>query len=278
MANTSRAVAQMGDAEQVTSARHRALSLQKLGVYATYGLSFFTLFLFWHIMATYVTPSILFSPPLAVFAKAFDLALSGVLFEHVAISMQRILIGFLLGSALGFPIGLIMGNFKFARHFFEPYIEFFRFIPAIALITVAVIWFGIGETSKVFLIIYATIFIVILNTMAGVMSIPVNKVRAAQCLGATRTQVFWHVSMPATLPYILTGMRLAMANSFATIVSAEMLGANAGVGTMLWTARLFMLIDELFVGLLTLGMLGFATDRLFRFLIVRFGGKYSVVA
>lgn len=278
MANTSRAVAQMGDAEQATSARHRALSLQKLGVYATYGLSFFTLFLFWHIMATYVTPSILFSPPLAVFAKAFDLALSGVLFEHVAISMQRILIGFLLGSALGFPIGLIMGNFKFARHFFEPYIEFFRFIPAIALITVAVIWFGIGETSKVFLIIYATIFIVILNTMAGVMSIPVNKVRAAQCLGATRTQVFWHVSMPATLPYILTGMRLAMANSFATIVSAEMLGANAGVGTMLWTARLFMLIDELFVGLLTLGMLGFATDRLFRFLIVRFGGKYSVVA
>ena len=268
----------MGDAEQATSARHRALSLQKLGVYATYGLSFFTLFLFWHIMATYVTPSILFSPPLAVFAKAFDLALSGVLFEHVAISMQRILIGFLLGSALGFPIGLIMGNFKFARHFFEPYIEFFRFIPAIALITVAVIWFGIGETSKVFLIIYATIFIVILNTMAGVMSIPVNKVRAAQCLGATRTQVFWHVSMPATLPYILTGMRLAMANSFATIVSAEMLGANAGVGTMLWTARLFMLIDELFVGLLTLGMLGFATDRLFRFLIVRFGGKYSVVA
>jgi ABC-type nitrate/sulfonate/bicarbonate transport system permease component len=265
----------MGD---TSSKRQGVLTRQKLGVYAIYSLSFFTLFLFWHIMATYVTPSVLFSPPLAVFVKAFELALSGVLFEHIAISMQRIVIGFLLGSALGFPIGLMMGNFQFVKHFLEPYTEFFRFIPAIALITVAVIWFGIGETSKVFLIIYSTIFIVILNTMAGVMSIPVNKVRAAQCLGANRMQVFLHVSLPATLPYILTGMRLAMANSFATIVSAEMLGANAGVGTMLWTARLFMLIDELFVGLLTLGLLGFATDRVFRYLIIRFGGKYSVVA
>ena len=277
MVDTSREVTQVGNAEQASSDQQPVFSLQKLRVYGTYVLSFLTLFLFWHIMATHVTPSILFSPPLAVIAKAFELARSGVLFEHVSISMQRILLGFLIGSALGFPIGLGMGNFKFVRHFLEPYAEFFRFIPAIALITVAVIWFGIDETSKLFLIVYATIFIVILNTMAGVLSIAVNKIRAAQCLGATRAQIFWHVSMPATLPYILTGMRLAMANSFATIVSAEMLGANAGVGTMLWTARLYMLIDEVFVGLLCLGLLGFATDRLFRILIFRFGEKYSVV-
>ena len=278
MADTSREITQVDIADLASSEQQPVPSLRKLRVYATYGLSFLTLFLIWHGMATYVTPSVLFSPPLAVFAKAFELARSGVLFDHVAISMQRILLGFLIGSALGFPIGLGMGNFKFVRHFLEPYAEFFRFIPAIALITVAVIWFGIGETSKLFLIVYATIFIVILNTMAGVMSIPINKLRAAQCLGATPAQIFWHVSMPATLPYILTGMRLAMANSFATIVSAEMLGANAGVGTMLWTARLYMLIDELFVGLLALGLLGFATDRVFRILIIRFGGKYSAVA
>ncbi len=277
MANTTRAVAQMADERIGFYQLIRVLTSPRLRVYGTYGLSFLTLFMFWHIMATYVTPSVLFSPPLAVFAKAFELAANGVLFAHVSISMQRILFGFFLGSMLGFPIGLMMGNFRFVKHFLESYTEFFRFIPAIALITLAVIWFGIGETSKIFLIIYATIFIVILNTMAGVLSIPVNKIRAAQCLGASRAQIFLHVSMPATLPYIFTGMRLAMANSFATIVSAEMLGANAGVGTMLWTARLYMLVDELFVGLLALGLLGFATDRLFRFLIVRFGGKYAVV-
>jgi len=248
------------------------------GVYLTYGLSFLTLLVVWHVAATYVVPSVLFSPPLAVLAKLVELARTGVLFEHVGISLQRILIGFALGSVLGIPIGLLMGNVRFIKRFLEPYTEFFRFIPAIAFLTVAVIWFGIGETSKVFLIVYTTIFIVILNTMAGVMSIPKNKIRGAQCLGASRAQIFFYVSIPATLPYILTGMRIAMGNSFATIVSAEMLGANAGLGTMMWTARLYMLVDEMFVGLFALGVLGFATDRLFRFLIFRFAGKYSPVA
>lgn len=250
----------------------------KLRAYGTYALSFLTLFVVWHVLATYIFPSVLFSAPLQVVGKLGELAWTGVLFEHIGISLQRILIGFGLGSVIGVPVGLLMGNIRFVQRFMEPYIEFFRFIPAIALITVAVLWFGIGETSKVFLIIYTTIFIVILNTTAGVLSIPLNKIRAAQCLGASPAQIFLHVSIPATLPFILTGMRIAMGNSFATIVSAEMLGANAGVGTMMWTARLFMQVDEMFVGLLTLGLLGFAADRLFRFLIFRFAGKYSPVA
>lgn len=249
-----------------------------LGVYGTYALSFLTLGVVWHVAATYLAPSVLFAPPLSVLAKVGELARSGVLFEHVGVSLRRILIGFALGSALGIPIGLLMGNLDFVKRFLEPYTEFFRFIPAIAFLTVAVIWFGIGETSKVFLIVYTTIFIVILNTMAGVLSIPKNKLRAAQCLGASPFQIFLYVSIPATLPFILTGMRIAMGNSFATIVSAEMLGANAGLGTMMWTARLYMLVDEMFVGLFALGILGFATDRLFRFLIFRFAGRYSPVA
>jgi NitT/TauT family transport system permease protein len=258
--------------------RPRTAWASSFGIYVTYGLSFLTLLAIWHVAATYVVPSVLFSPPLAVLAKLVELTRSGVLLEHVGVSLQRILIGFGLGSVLGVPIGLLMGNIRFVKRFLEPYTEFFRFIPAIAFLTVAVIWFGIGETSKIFLIVYTTIFIVILNTMAGVMSIPKNKVRAAQCLGASRAQIFFYVSIPATLPYILTGMRIAMGNSFATIVSAEMLGANAGLGTMMWTARLYMLVDDMFVGLFALGVLGFATDRLFRVLIFRFAGKYSPVA
>jgi NitT/TauT family transport system permease protein len=191
-----------------------------LGVYGTYALSFLTLGVVWHVAATYLVPSVLFAPPLSVLAKMGELARSGVLFEHVGVSLRRILIGFALGSVLGIPIGLLMGNLGFVKRFLEPYTEFFRFIPAIAFLTVAVIWFGIGETSKIFLIVYTTIFIVILNTMAGVLSIPRNKVRAAQCLGASRSQIFLYVSIPATLPFILTGMRIAMGNSFATIVSA----------------------------------------------------------
>jgi len=246
----------------------------KLNVYATYVASTVAMLVVWHLLATYVFPSALFSAPLEVLKSLVELVRNGTLVEHIAISLQRILIGFLLGSLLGIPIGLLMGNSAFIRHFLEPYIEFFRFIPPIALITVAVIWFGIGETSKVFLIIYTTIFIVILNTAAGVMRIPANKIRAARCLGASSRQIFFSVAIPATVPYILTGMRIAMGNSFATIVSAEMLGANAGIGTMIWTARMFMQVNEVFVGLLVLGLLGFVTDRLFRLLIFRFAGKY----
>jgi NitT/TauT family transport system permease protein len=173
------------------------------------------------------------------------------------------------------PIGLAMGSFRPVRKLLEPYTEFLRFIPSVAMITVAVIWFGIGEASKIFLIIYTTIFIVILNTAAGVSAIAPNKIRAAQSLGATRAQIFLHVALPATVPYILTGMRLAMANSFTTIVAAELIAANDGLGKMLWDGRLFMLVDDIFVSLVTLGFLGFVTDRMFRWSIYTFAGKYS---
>src|SRR5215468_5643213 len=243
--------------------------------YGGYALGFASLFLLWHLASLYLVGSVLFPPPTVVFRKAVVLAQSGVLLGHLSASLQRILIGFVAGSLLGIPIGLAMGSFLPVRKLLEPYTEFLRFIPSVAMITVAVIWFGIGEASKVFLIIYTTIFIVILNTAAGVSAIAPNKICAAQSLGATRAQIFLHVALPATVPYILTGMRLAMANSFTTIVAAELIAANDGLGKMLWDGRLFMLVDEIFVSLVTLGLLGFATDRVFRWSIYTFAGKYS---
>jgi NitT/TauT family transport system permease protein len=256
----------------------KLLKSDTLDVYKVYALSFVTIFAAWHIMATYVSPSVLFAPPIPVVRRLARMATTGVLFAHVGISLQRIFLGFALGSAVGIVVGLLMGNFRFVKNFLEPYVNFFRFIPGIAMITVAVIWFGIGEASKVFLIIYTTVFIVTLNTIAGALSVPRNKVRAAQCLGASKRQIFFHVSIPATLPYIFTGMRIAMANSFATIVSAEMLGASTGIGTIIWTARLFMMVEDVFVALIVLGLLGFLTDRVFSVLTVRYGGKYGTMA
>jgi NitT/TauT family transport system permease protein len=248
---------------------------QLLTVYAAYALGFASLFVIWQLTSIYLVGSVLFPPPTVVLRKGLLLARNGILFEHLWASLQRILAGFVAGSLLGIPIGLAMGSFRPVRKLLEPYTEFLRFIPSVAMITVAVIWFGIGEASKVFLIIYTTIFIVILNTAAGVSAIAPNKIRAAESLGATQAQIFVHVALPATVPYILTGMRLAMANSFTTIVAAELIAANDGLGKMLWDGRLFMLVDEIFVSLVTLGFLGFATDRLFRWSIYTFAGKYS---
>lgn len=249
-------------------------SLARVGGYA---LGFASLFLVWHIAAVYVVASVLFPPPARVILKAVELLQEGILQQQIMVSMQRIMIGFLSGSAIGIPLGLAIGSFRPVRLLLEPYTEFFRFIPATAMITVAVIWFGIGEGSKIFLIIYTTVFIVILNTAAGVGAVTPNKIRAAQCLGANRFQVFLFVALPATVPYILTGMRLAMGNSFVTIIAAELVAANAGLGKMIWDARLYMLVDQIFVALLTLGLLGFSTDRLFRLAIYTFAGRFSPV-
>lgn len=243
--------------------------------YGGYLVGFASLFALWHLAAVYLVGSVLFPPPSLVFRKAMVLLRNGVLIEHLWASIQRILAGFIAGSLLGIPIGLAMGSFRSIRKILEPYTEFLRFIPSVAMITVAVIWFGIGEASKIFLIVYTTIFIVILNTAAGVSAIAPNKIRAAQALGATRAQIFFHVALPATVPYILTGMRLAMANSFTTIVAAELIAANEGLGKMLWDGRMFMLVDDIFVSLVCLGLLGFAVDRLFRWSIYTFAGKYS---
>jgi ABC-type nitrate/sulfonate/bicarbonate transport system permease component len=248
--------------------------LSRVGGYA---LGFASMFAIWHIASVYLVNSVLFPPPGRVLLKGIELAESGMLGQQIVVSMRRILTGFACGSLIAIPTGLAIGSFTPVRRLLEPYTEFFRFIPATAMITVAVIWFGIGEGSKIFLIIYTTVFIVILNTAAGVGAVTPNKIRAARSLGANRAQVFLFVALPATVPYILTGMRLAMGNSFVTIIAAELIAANAGLGKMIWDARLYMLVDQIFVALLVLGLLGFTADRLFRWCIHAFAGRFSPV-
>ncbi len=251
------------------------MSESRLGTVLGYLAGFALLFLVWHLAATWLVRSALFPGPLPVLERAWALIEDDILQEQVLASLRRILQGFLIGSAVGIPVGLAIGSFRPVRALLEPWTEFFRFIPAVAMITVSVIWFGIGEESKVFLIAYTTVFVVIIATAAGVGAVARDKIRAAQCLGASRLQIFALVALPATVPYILTGMRLAMANAFVTIVAAELVASNDGLGKMLWDARLFMQIEDIFVALLALGLLGFTTDRLFRLAIRAFAGRFN---
>ena len=247
----------------------------RLDVLSGYLIGFVSLFVIWHVASTWILSSVLFPPPLRVLSKAIELAQDGSLGENVIVSLSRILSGFFFGTLIGVPLGLIIGSFPLARRILEPYTEFFRFIPPTALITVAVIWFGIGEGSKIFLFIYTTLFTVILNTSAGVAAVAPNKIRAAQSLGANRLQLFCFIALPATIPYILTGMRLAMGNSFVTIIAAELVAANSGLGKMIWDSRMYMLVDDIFVALVVLGLLGFGTDKLFRWAINVFAKRFS---
>ena len=238
-------------------------------------VSVVALLLLWQLVAWALFPPVLFPTPVLV-GKAFlnELA-SGRLLRDAGISLARIFGGFTLGCLLGAGTGLLMGYVRLARLALDPYIQFGRFVPSISLLSPALIWFGIGEGSKLFLITYTTTFIVLLNTLAAVVTVPRNKIRAAQCLGATRAQLFRLVVLPASLHGIFTGMRVGMGLSFTTVVAAEMIAAEAGLGFLIINSRLWFQTDVVFVGIITLGLLGYLADKTFQALIRRLAWRYA---
>jgi NitT/TauT family transport system permease protein len=200
--------------------------------------------------------------------------LGATLLVHAAASMLRILVGFALGSALGIGIGLAMGTVTIVHRLLDPIVNFVRFIPPIAWISPFLIWFGIGELSKIALITYTVTFMVLLNTLAGILAVPCNRLRAAQCLGASRWQIFRWVIVPATVRFMLDGMRIAISNAFTTIVAAEMIAAQVGLGYLILVSRNFGGTDLIFLGMIVLGVLGFCSDRLFVFITGRYARRF----
>jgi NitT/TauT family transport system permease protein len=232
----------------------------------------------WQIASALFDVPVLFPSPLAAVRKGIALIQEGRLQSDIAISLWRIGTGFAIGSILGAALGLLMGSSRLVADVLAPYVNFLRFIASIAWISAVMLWFGIGETSKIVLIVYTTTFVVLLNTMAGVVSVHPTKIRAARCLGASARQIFFWVTLPATLGYILTGMRLAMMNSFMTVVSAEMVAAESGIGFLIFNSRQWMETDAIFVGMFTLGVLGLLTDRVMQALIGAFLWRFRAPA
>ena len=218
---------------------------------------------------------LLFPPPTAAFGRLARLVLDGTLELAAAVSLLRILVGFLAGSLLGILLGLLLGAGRTWRAVLEPYVHFLRFVPPLAWFAPVLLWVGTGELAKVLLIVYTTVFVVALNTMAGVLAIPHNKLRMASAFGASRPQIFLLVVLPGSLPYVLTGMRIAMGNSFMTVVAAEMLAANQGLGYLIQNGVLFLDTNTVFSGIIALGALGFLSDRAFRWATGRFGSRFT---
>lgn len=226
-------------------------------------VTWIVLLLIWETASHFYSPDFL-PGPLKTWEGFLEIFKKGVLGEDIQISMQRVAIGWVRAIIIAVPLGLLIGRFKVFRWLVEPFINFFRFVPAIGFLTLFLMWFGVGEESKLVLITYAAIFPIMINTIAGVASIDPVKYQAAESLGASKFQSFITVTVPGSVPNIFTGVRLGLSSSIIAIVAAEMLAANSGLGYLIYTSRLYYRTDWIFVGIVVLGLIGFIADKLLR--------------
>jgi len=260
-----------------TARRRSPLDVRRLRVarrFAMGTISIGTMLLLWHASVGTIFNSVLVPSPEVTFAKAWSMMLSGELFMHIAVSMKRVLVGYVIGCVSGVAFGALMGRVWIIRELADPILELIRPISPVAIVPLAMLWFGIGEFSKFFIIFYATVIIVLLNTAAGVSRTPVTRIRAARSLGATEYEVFMKVILPSAVPYVLTGMRVALGFSFMGIVAAELIGAREGLGFLIMNSQMLLQSDQLFVGLLALGVVGLIVDRVFRAILARCTRRY----
>jgi ABC-type nitrate/sulfonate/bicarbonate transport system permease component len=209
----------------------------------------------------------LFLPaPWVVIGALVDLGRKGQLWIHIAATLERVAVGFAVGAVLAVALGLLAGQVRAVRNVVEPVVELLRPIPPLAMLPLFIVWVGIGETSKVGFITYATFFPMFVTTVHGVTQIDGRLLRAAQSLGARPHHLFLRVILPAALPDVLTGLRLGVALSFFVIVISEFVGAESGLGYLINDGRNFFLVPQMLGAAVLLGLLGYAGNGLVRVL------------
>lgn len=202
--------------------------------------------------------------PWAVARAAWSLALSGELWTHVRISAWRAISGFAVGGGLGLLLGLLTGTFKQAETLLDTSVQMIRNIPALALIPLVILWFGIDESSKLFLVSIGVFFPVYLNTFHGIRSVDKGLIEMAKSYGLSGWPLYRDVILPGALPSILVGVRFALGLVWVLLIVAETISAQAGIGYMTMNAREFLQTDVVLVGILLYALLGKLADMLAR--------------
>lgn len=200
--------------------------------------------------------------PFEVVEKFIEMLKNFLWFNDTAISLARVLTGFALGTALAIPVGFLMGWYKVARGICEPWIQFFRTVPPLAIIPLAIVLMGIGEQPKIFVIFLAAFLSCVISTFQGVISVDKTLINAAKVLGAGDGRIFAKVVVPASTPFILVGMRVGLGSAWATVVAAELIAAQGGLGYRMQNAQIYYDMPTIFVSLVTIGVFGLIMDRI----------------
>jgi ABC-type nitrate/sulfonate/bicarbonate transport system permease component len=222
------------------------------------------LLLAWEVIArSGVVNAMLFPPPSVVAVSMFEDAASGTLLIDLGWSISRIAVGFTVGAMAAIVIGVLTGGNKLVAAFFTPIFQMLRPIPPIAFVPIVIVWFGLTEFGKWFLVCWGVFFTVWLSVHLGVQRVNETLIRAAQCLGASKRAMLFEVLLPGALPYIMVGLRTAIGVSFYTLVAAELAGAFAGIAYRLEVVQQNMQIGQMMAGLIILGLTSSLADKLF---------------
>jgi sulfonate transport system permease protein len=212
-----------------------------------------------------INPSIIPTPQKVgdAFGKMLE---DGSLWQHILASFSRVLKGFAIGAISGIVLGLFIGLYFRLNQLFATLIGILRPIPPIAMIPLFIMWLGIGEESKVALVTVGAFWPVLLNTIAGVQSTDPKLIEVAQVFGKSRLTILKDIIIPSTIPSLFTGLRLSISTAWSCVVAAEMIAADKGVGYLIMFARQMSKPAELFVGIISIGVIGLAIDILFQLL------------
>ncbi|HBU6571108.1 taurine ABC transporter permease TauC [Citrobacter amalonaticus] len=219
----------------------------------------------WTVAALQLISPLFLPPPDQVMQKLITIAgpqgfMDATLWQHLAASLTRIVLAMLAAVAFGIPVGIAMGLSPTLRGILDPIIELYRPVPPLAYLPLMVIWFGIGETSKILLIYLAIFAPVAMSALAGVKSAQQVRIRAARSLGASRAQVLWLVILPGALPEILTGLRIGLGVGWSTLVAAELIAATRGLGFMVQSAGEFLATDVVLAGIAVIAIIAFILE------------------
>ena len=228
-------------------------------------LTLIALLLVWWSTTTAGLIAPLFLPsPQAVLGKFWQVSTSGfmdsTLWQHLAASLGRVVCALLAAVVLAIPTGIAIGLSRIAQGMLDPLIELYRPVPPLAYLPLIVIWFGIGELSKVLLIFLAIFAPIAIATAGGVRQVSQNRLRAAQSLGATRWQLLRFVVLPSAVPDILTGIRIGLGTGWSTLVAAELVAATSGLGFMVQSAAQFLVTDVVILGIAVIAIIAFALE------------------
>lgn len=204
---------------------------------------------------------LLFDPQVQLFSGGIY---NGSLLGHALISTGRVMLGFATGVLVAVPLGVLIARSATIEPYLDPILQILRPIPPIAWTPLAILWFGIGLQAIIFLIFLGAFWPMLLNTVSGIREVPAILGRAAASLGASRRQVLFTVVLPAAIPFLFTGLRLSFGSAWITIVAAELIAASEGLGYLIMNARRILAAPDIVSGMLTIGLLGLAFDRIFR--------------